>query len=351
MSLCQNDMHHLKKQTEDVNTPVFLQKPPTNMSPQESSQMLQSAFGASANLQSVDLSTLISSLLADQGRTLCALTNANMTNPSQRNFQYLLQQSGGHNSNNNNSILFDAFKRPECHSDITHMRNQLGNNMVSFQRNSVNPIMLPHPMQHGMMPYMFTPSLAQTNAVTSINSFQSNGSTSPSMRMSNAMPMSEPARSVPNQLPLCLAQPADHNILSEHQQFLRFQIEVFEASEKDVRTHVRGRNKPIVLGQVGIRCRHCAHLSASRRQKGATYFPASTIGLYQAAQNMCTAHIQCGLCTEMPDPIKDRFKQLIATKSFTSGAGKPYWSKSAKGMGLVDTEEGIFFIRNVPFLK
>jgi hypothetical protein len=341
MNLCQNDIQ-LKKQTEEINTSTFLQKQVANMSPQESSQLLQSAFGVSANFRNVDLSSLISSVIADQGRTLCALSNANMStpNPSQRNFPYLLQQGGS-----NSCVPYDAFKLRACNADSANIRNQFGN-MVSLQRMNGPPIMTPHAMQQAMIPYMFSPGLAQSNS--GVNNFHSSNTNSPT-RISNAMPMQE--LSVPSKLPFCLAQPADHNILSEHQQFLRFQIEVFEATEKDVRTHVRGRNKPIVLGQVGIRCRHCAHLSASRRQKGATYFPASTIGLYQAAQNMCTAHIQCGLCSEMPDQIKDHFKQLIATKSFTSGAGKPYWSKSAKGMGLVDTEEGIFFIRNVPFLK
>ena len=153
---------------------------------------------------------------------------------------------------------------------------------------------------------------------------------------------------IPTKLPFCLAQTVDKFKLSEHQLFLRFQIEAFAATEDDVNTHIRGRNKRIALGQVGIRCRHCAHLAASRRQKGAAYFPANTMGLYQAAQNMSTAHIQCGLCPEMPEYIKEHFKGLIATKSFTSGAGRPYWAKSAKNMGLVNTEDGIRFIRDLP---
>lgn len=153
---------------------------------------------------------------------------------------------------------------------------------------------------------------------------------------------------MPSKLPFCLAQPVDKFKLSEHQLFLRFQIEAFAATEDDVNTHIRGRNKRIILGQVGIRCRHCAHLPASRRQKGAAYFPANTMGLYQAAQNMSTAHIQCGLCPEMPEYIKEHFKGLIATKSFTSGAGRPYWAKSAKKIGLVNTEDGIRFIHDIP---
>ena len=37
---------------------------------------------------------------------------------------------------------------------------------------------------------------------------------------------------------------------------LRQQIEVFEAGKDDVEGNAQGRNKPTVMGQVGIRCRH-----------------------------------------------------------------------------------------------
>jgi hypothetical protein len=162
---------------------------------------------------------------------------------------------------------------------------------------------------------------------------------------------SVPHAILPLSLPISLARLAvDEYKLSEHQNFLRQQIEAFPATEEDVMTHTRGRNKPILLGQVGIRCRHCAHVPVSRRQKGSTYFPSNKLGIYQAAQNMSTAHIQCGLCTEMPEAIKLKFIEIMSTKnpSCSSGAGRPYWAQSATQLGLVDTEEGIRFIRNLP---
>lgn len=153
---------------------------------------------------------------------------------------------------------------------------------------------------------------------------------------------------IPHRLPVVLALHDDHLKLSNHQVLLRHQIEAFQASEDDVSTHTRGRNKPITLGQVGIRCRHCAHVPVGRRQKGSTYFPATTLGLYQAAQNMSTTHMQCGLCTEMPTDIKQQFAKLMSTKVVSSGAGRPYWAKSAEKLGLVDTSDGIRFIRDIP---
>lgn len=151
----------------------------------------------------------------------------------------------------------------------------------------------------------------------------------------------------PFDLPTPLGLPDDHLRLSAHQVFLRQQIEAFRASHQDVSTHKRGRNKPIVVGQVGIRCRHCAHVPVGHRQKGSTYFPAALDGLYQAAQNMSTMHLQCGLCSGMPEAVRQQFVFLISTKASSSGAGRPYWAKAAKKLGLVDSDNGIRFVRDV----
>lgn len=158
---------------------------------------------------------------------------------------------------------------------------------------------------------------------------------------------SETSAGIPMTLPCTLARPDDALKVSSHQVLLRHQIEAFQATKDDVTTHTRGRNKPITLGQVGIRCRHCSFLPVARRQKGSTYFPATTQGIYQAAKNMSTTHMQCGLCNEMPDSIKQEFARLLCTKAASSGAGRPYWAKAAKQMGLVDTENGICFIRDL----
>lgn len=152
--------------------------------------------------------------------------------------------------------------------------------------------------------------------------------------------------SVPDDSPIgrrILASEVDQRVLSKHQQFLRQQIEIFKATTEDVCTHTRGRNKTIKHGQVGIRCRHCAHVPLMRRQKGSSYYPSSVRGFYQAAQNMNTTHLQCGLCNEAPTSIKDKFAELLAYKNANSGAGRAYWAESARHMGLVDTDDGIFF--------
>ena len=46
--------------------------------------------------------------------------------------------------------------------------------------------------------------------------------------------------------------------LSELQVYLRANFaEAFGATEEDIAAPMHGRNKPIALGQVGIRCMHC----------------------------------------------------------------------------------------------
>jgi hypothetical protein len=151
-------------------------------------------------------------------------------------------------------------------------------------------------------------------------------------------------------LPAVLSRSADEVILSKFQAFLRQHIESFAATNEDVYSPIRGRNKPVLLHQVGIRCRHCAHISANRRAKGSVYFPSTTMGFYQAAQNMASSHLQCGLCPEMPESIKNKFAQLIGTKTTgtSSAGGRTYWGRCAQQMGLVDTEKGIFMVGTVP---
>jgi hypothetical protein len=149
-------------------------------------------------------------------------------------------------------------------------------------------------------------------------------------------------------LPILLVMPNDHTQLSAHQTLLRYQIEVFRANDVDAGTHQRGRNKPIRVGQVGFRCRHCKHLTISDRPRGSSYFPSEVKGVYQAAQNMNTTHFQHGVCTEMGEPLRYQFATLSNTKATSTGAGRAYWAQQATALGLEDNREqgGIRFWRD-----
>jgi hypothetical protein len=142
--------------------------------------------------------------------------------------------------------------------------------------------------------------------------------------------------------PQTLVQPQDYFILSDFQVFLRENIEVFQARAEEAGIHVRGRNTAIYLHQAGIRCIHCKHLPLARRPKGSMYFPSTTGRIYQAAQNMATAHMTTGVCGEMPVPVQARFQTLMTRRSVSGKVGRDYWAQSAEAhLGLVNTPLGM----------
>ena len=63
--------------------------------------------------------------------------------------------------------------------------------------------------------------------------------------------------------PVVLYMPCDDAVISSYQCLARKQMELFEAQYIDVEAGAQGRNRGIVLGQVGIRCRHCSVRSRS----------------------------------------------------------------------------------------
>jgi DNA invertase Pin-like site-specific DNA recombinase len=56
-------------------------------------------------------------------------------------------------------------------------------------------------------------------------------------------------------------------------------VHLVTATLDRVSTHTSDRNRRIMLHQVGIQSRHCAHLPASQRCRRAIYFPAALLGL------------------------------------------------------------------------
>jgi hypothetical protein len=81
--------------------------------------------------------------------------------------------------------------------------------------------------------------------------------------------------------PVVLFMECDEDSLSEYQCLIRKQMELFEANAEEAACSVQGRNKQVVEGQVGIRCRHCCSatgkdgkaLPVKERPKGSMYFP------------------------------------------------------------------------------
>mmetsp|Transcript_5622 Transcript_5622/g.7171 ORF Transcript_5622/g.7171 Transcript_5622/m.7171 type:complete len:1249 (+) Transcript_5622:539-4285(+) len=136
----------------------------------------------------------------------------------------------------------------------------------------------------------------------------------------------------------------DQYWLSELQVYLRSNFaEAFGATERDIAAPMHGRNKPIALGQVGIRCIHCKDEPPSARGQQAVSYPSLVSGIYNSVQQMFRLHFDC--CTAMPDEVKVKIETLRASSS-SRGGRKQYWIDSAKRLGLVDTSHGIHFGRD-----
>ena len=97
--------------------------------------------------------------------------------------------------------------------------------------------------------------------------------------------MGGPSTSTGSAIPM--ADEHDSENLSDSLAFLRRQLEYFPATAEDVevRKGKGGRHRTVHVGQVGIRCIHCAHRPADERSTGAVAFPTSTGLVYQAVRN------------------------------------------------------------------
>lgn len=137
----------------------------------------------------------------------------------------------------------------------------------------------------------------------------------------------------------------DPSTFSEYQVLVRKNVELFESKEEDVATNAQGRNKPIVLGQVGIRCIHCAMIPPSQRVRGAMYYPSKYDGLYQAAQNLANGHLLDG-CPLIPTPIRESLLQSKDKKS-SAGGGKAAWAERVHALGVYEDECGLRFASRI----
>lgn len=134
---------------------------------------------------------------------------------------------------------------------------------------------------------------------------------------------------------------SDPGSVSKLQNLARQQIEFFEATEKDVTAGARGRNFPITEGQVGIRCKHCKDEPFQNRGRASCYFPTRHSLIYQTGINMTSTHL-LQQCTKMPQDLRDELLRLKDQRS-NAGAGKGYWAKSAKDLGIIETTKGLRF--------
>jgi hypothetical protein len=268
------------------------------------------------------------------------------------NYQGLLmlsQSQSGNNSNGNNNG--NTTTNGNSKGNVNHHHNNM-NNMVPPQQinNHINNNnnMIPQGEMSPQQMWMNHPVLAQALGLN-IYQMGSDGAAN----MQNNGPMAGfnmpggPMHSMQGPFdpdmtgrpPTVIYMSCDDDSLSEYQCLVRKQIELFEARREDVDSNAQGRNRPIVMGQVGIRCRHCTMLPPKHRARGAIYYPAKLYGLYQAAQNMASSHL-CEHCQHVPPDIRKELLKLRDRKS-SAGGGKKYWADGVRILGVFEDEDGL----------
>jgi hypothetical protein len=147
-----------------------------------------------------------------------------------------------------------------------------------------------------------------------------------------------------NRPSIALALDSDEDNLSRYQCLARKQIELFETTDKDIAGKAQGRNTPIIVGQVGIRCRHCASFFPRQlRSGGSVYYSKTLSGIYQVSQNMFKTHL-LGRCHNIPKKVR---KDLLALKEGTIrgdrglAGGKLYWRESVQALGVIEDEHHV----------
>jgi hypothetical protein len=183
-----------------------------------------------------------------------------------------------------------------------------------------------------------------------------------------------------------LMTPDDAQYLSDLQQLIRANLELFSATQFDAAISQAGRRTPTVRGKVGVRCRHCAKVateglsllsakkdgpdeiaSASSHSSSSLYngkqiwpagaisYPVNIAGLHSVCSQKPQLHFE--QCPNLPWETRAQFKNLTQgggtgtpRRTRRSEGGIPtslYYAITAKRIGLVDVKDGIRFGRDL----
>ena len=253
----QQDHLNRQQQSQDLNNSLLLQALQHRQNQQERNIIL----GLQLQQQRQQLPPSINPLLLQQNRAV-GTPNSLLSRPTHSEADRLA-----------NPVLQAQLMQLLGQSHYSTQLNPLAARALALQLGNVNPQNsalsdlratggLGHVAQQGV-----DPAIVRSAATVAI----------PQAATTNA-PATIPTRS--GRDPVLMVMPADKETLSSYQCFIRKHIEFFEATAQDVKRGAQGRNKPIVLGQVGLRCIHCKHVPFKQRAKASTYYPAKLLGSY-----------------------------------------------------------------------
>jgi len=137
--------------------------------------------------------------------------------------------------------------------------------------------------------------------------------------------------------PVLLAVPQDKDWLSDLDCFVRKQVEVFTASKTDVEDAEEDQKYLIQLGQVGIRCLHCAKLGGGARGDAVTY-PCAISGIYESVRELQRCHFD--ECSSLPQELKSERSKITSSVSSLSSVLRRYYVQASKALGLYDSLDG-----------
>merc|ERR1712241_1096263 len=121
---------------------------------------------------------------------------------------------------------------------------------------------------------------------------------------------------------------------------LRNNIEVFTATDADARKW----HANIQVGQVGLRCIYCTTRKCYEKVRCATCYPVSIAMIYRTVVDMKLKHFFN--CPCVPNGLKSKLENSQAESSFSSSMTVEYFSKSAREIGMMDVNGGVFIDLN-----
>ena len=245
------------------------------------------------------------------------------------------ESEGNSKSDNNSELLALVHETTKEESDHFHSTQTLNHDHELFQVGTTcdklllattsDTKALPREVSHTTATGTSSGSMTRTSLVSSMFLAQLQDDLSTSTNTSQVITGRPPTR---------LYLSADHGYFSSYQLTVRQNVEFFEALPHDVETPAQGRPRPIVLGQVGIRCAYCAPLSL--RAPGAVCYPSKRSGVYQAVQNIAKIH-WIEHCTAIPRSVRQELCRKRSMKyPMRRRASKAKWATRATALGVYE---------------